>query len=316
MLVEELQRLELRIGVVTLVAVALFLLGITWARGIRLGGAQREFVLRFPTAAGLEVGAPVFINGVRQGSVISIKVQDSSALVHIAIEPTVPIRRDATARIGLQELTGGRKVDLFPGTSPEFLPAGAEIPGFASPDVAELIAQLGSLGGEIERVVARLDTVSAALVHILTPQTQQAVRSIADDLALVAERLRTFTEEHGEAIERTADNIAALSTELRDVVAQNRSAASSAVQSLQRASAAAEQTLRRVDSLVGELRSATTHLSSVLEKLQQRTTLAGRLVADEELARQVDSTLALVREFLGQIRQYGVNVNVRLGTRP
>ncbi len=311
---EELRRLELRVGFIVLGAVALFLLGITWARGVRIGQKQQQLFLRFPAVAGLEVGAPVFVHGVRKGSVTGIELREGGVRVSIHLESTVQLRRDATARVGLQELTGGRKLDLFPGTSPEPLPAGAEIPGEVTPDVADLMASLGAVGSAVQHLLGRVDTLSLALTQLLTPEAQQSIRSTVDDLAVVVRRLRLATD--GQAMEQVLQDLAILTAELRAFVVHNRSALDSTVRSLQRISGAAEQRFEQLERLFEDLQRTTDQLAAVLRKLQDRHTVVGRLMTDEEFARQLDSTVAVLYGFLRQVQQYGVNVNVRLGTRP
>jgi hypothetical protein len=65
-----------------------------------------------------------------------------------------------------------------------------------------------------------------------------------------------------------------------------------------------------------QLQRSSATLEELLSALRSRKTLAGRLLQDEQLALQVDSTVTQLRDFLHQIQRYGVNVNVRLGTRP
>jgi len=314
--VDEIRRLELRVGLITLVAIALFLLGITWARGVRLGVAEREIRFRFPSAAGIEPGAPIVVYGVRQGSVTAVEIEGASVLIRGRISGEIPLRRDAAARIGLQELTGGRKIDLFPGNAPEPLPQGAEIPGTTAPELAELLLTLGQLAPELRTLVARLDTAATSLVVLLSPQTQRSLRQAVEDLSQVAQRLRAFTESHGDELGRAARDIAAVSAQLRALVERQGTAVEATVAALQRTSTTAERTITQVESLVGELQQTVQRLQALLQRLQEGKTLAARLLSDEELARQLDTTLVLVRDFLEQVQRYGINVNVRLGTRP
>lgn len=314
---EETRRQEYRVGLITLVALALFLLGVTWGRGVRIGPGTGELLrLRFPEVAGLEPGAPVFVAGVRRGSVVALEPDSTSVVVVVQLERGIALRRDAFARIGLQELTGGRKVDLFPGTAAEPLPEGREIPGRTTPDVAELLGRLGELSGQIQRAISRLDTAAAALTAILTPESRRALQQSIQNVSVLSQRLREFTEQHQAALGQTAENVAMLSAELRQLLTTQRPVVESTLQRLQYTSVAAEQTLGRADSLVLELRGATQRLVPILQELQTGKSLAARLLTDDTLAHQVDSTLVLLREFVEQVRRYGINVNVRLGTRP
>ncbi len=313
---DETRRHEYRVGLITLIALALFILGITWGRGVRIGGQGEQLRIRFPAVAGLEPGAPVFVAGVRRGSVVALKPETASVLVIIELDRDVALRRDATARISLQELTGGRKVDIFPGTAPEPLPAGTDIPGTTTPDIAELLVNFGEAANEVRQLASRLDTVAGALTAVLSLPTRQALQQSIEDLRVVSQRLREFAERHSAALGQTAENAAVLSAELRQFVSTQRPVMDSIFQQLRQTSVAAGQTLGRIDSLVTELRRATEALLPLVQKLQSGKSLAARLLTEEALARQVDSTIVLLREFVEQIRQYGINVNVRLGTRP
>jgi phospholipid/cholesterol/gamma-HCH transport system substrate-binding protein len=314
--VEELRRLELKVGLLTLGTLLLLLGGITWGRGWQLGVRTQEVVLHFPSGAGIEVGAPVLVNGVQKGSVRYIELRDGIVVLTARLDADVELRRDAHARILLQELTGGRKVELFPGTAAEPLPRGQPIPGATAPDVGELVANLANFGEQLQRLSLRLDTTAAALNAVLTPATQRNLTTAIEELTLLAQQLRSLAEGSRASVEESAENIALLSRRLRTLLEQNSPAIDRTLASLERLTRQAETTLGNADSLLVQLQRSSATLEELLSALRSRKTLAGRLLQDEQLALQVDSTVTQLRDFLHQIQRYGVNVNVRLGTRP
>jgi phospholipid/cholesterol/gamma-HCH transport system substrate-binding protein len=314
--VEELRRLELKVGLLALGTLLLLLGGITWGRGWQLGVRTQEVVLHFPSGAGIEVGAPVLVNGVQKGSVRYIELRDGIVVLTARLDADVELRRDAHARILLQELTGGRKVELFPGTAAEPLPRGQPIPGATAPDVGELVANLANFGEQLQRLSLRLDTTAAALNAVLTPATQRNLTTAIEELTLLAQQLRSLAEGSRASVEESAENIALLSRRLRTLLEQNSPAIDRTLASLERLTRQAETTLGNADSLLVQLQRSSATLEELLSALRSRKTLAGRLLQDEQLALQVDSTVTQLRDFLHQIQRYGVNVNVRLGTRP
>ncbi len=313
---EELRRLELKVGLLALGTLLLLLGGITWGRGWQLGVRTQEVVLHFPSGAGIEVGAPVLVNGVQKGSVRYIELRDGIVVLTARLDADVELRRDAHARILLQELTGGRKVELFPGTAAEPLLRGQPIPGATAPDVGELVANLANFGEQLQRLSLRLDTTAAALNAVLTPATQRNLTTAIEELTLLAQQLRSLAEGSRASVEESAENIALLSRRLRTLLEQNSPAIDRTLASLERLTRQAETTLGNADSLLVQLQRSSATLEELLSALRSRKTLAGRLLQDEQLALQVDSTVTQLRDFLHQIQRYGVNVNVRLGTRP
>jgi phospholipid/cholesterol/gamma-HCH transport system substrate-binding protein len=314
--VEELRRLELKVGLLALGTLLLLLGGITWGRGWQLGVRTQEVVLHFPSGAGIEVGAPVLVNGVQKGSVRYIELRDGIVVLTARLDADVELRRDAHARILLQELTGGRKVELFPGTAAEPLPRRQPIPGATAPDVGELVANLANFGEQLQRLSLRLDTTATALNAVLTPATQRNLTTAIEELTLLAQQLRSLAEGSRASVEESAENIALLSRRLRTLLEQNSPAIDRTLASLERLTRQAETTLGNADSLLVQLQRSSATLEELLSALRSRKTLAGRLLQDEQLALQVDSTVTQLRDFLHQIQRYGVNVNVRLGTRP
>ncbi|MDT7924042.1 MAG: MlaD family protein [Chlorobiota bacterium] len=313
---EELRRLELKVGLLTLGTLLLLLGSITWGRGWQLGVRTQEVVLHFPSGAGIEVGAPVLVNGVQKGSVRYIELRDGIVVLTARLDADVELRRDAHARILLQELTGGRKVELFPGTAAEPLPRRQPIPGATAPDVGELVANLANFGEQLQRLSLRLDTTATALNAVLTPATQRNLTTAIEELTLLAQQLRSLAEGSRASVEESAENIALLSRRLRTLLEQNSPAIDRTLASLERLTRQAETTLGNADSLLVQLQRSSATLEELLSALRSRKTLAGRLLQDEQLALQVDSTVTQLRDFLHQIQRYGVNVNVRLGTRP
>ncbi len=313
---EELRRLELKVGLLTLGTLLLLLGSITWGRGWQLSVRTQEVVLYFPSGAGIEVGAPVLVNGVPKGSVRRIELRDGIVVLTARLDADVELRRDAHARILLQELTGGRKVELFPGTAAEPFPRRQPIPGTTAPDVGELVANLANFSEQLQRLSLRLDTTAAALNAVLTPTTQRNLTTAIEELTLLAQQLRSLAEGSRASVEEGAENIALLSRQLRTLLEQNSPAIDRTLASLERLTRQAETTLSNADSLLVQLQRSSTTLEELLSALRSRKTLAGRLLQDERLALQVDSTVSQLRDFLHQIQRYGVNVNVRLGTRP
>lgn len=152
------QRTYIKVGAIALIAVILLLAGITIGRGLNISTATAEVRIRAATAAGLEPGAPVWINGIKRGSVLRVRPEGDSVLIIVGLDDTSMLRRDARAQIAMLEITGGKRVDIFPGKSPARW-EGQALPADAPADIAEVLSGASALAtpGKYRARPARYD---------------------------------------------------------------------------------------------------------------------------------------------------------------
>ncbi|MDX1631986.1 MAG: MlaD family protein [Thermoanaerobaculia bacterium] len=125
---------------------------------LRLFGPEgRRIVAEFETVVGLDDQAPIRMAGVRVGRVDGIRLDGRTALVTLLLEEEVPLTEGTVARVANMGLLGDKFVELVPG--PEDappLPEKARIPGEAPPGIDQVISSLGQLGGSLQEVTAQL----------------------------------------------------------------------------------------------------------------------------------------------------------------
>jgi phospholipid/cholesterol/gamma-HCH transport system substrate-binding protein len=121
---------------------------------IRLGklevfGAQGYVVFAdFVSVAGLKLGDPVEIAGVRVGKVEGIGLADDRARLRLRISDEVKLQDDVIASVRARGLIGDKFVLVSPGASDKFIPRGGKIRETDSPpDIPDLIGKF--VGGDI-----------------------------------------------------------------------------------------------------------------------------------------------------------------------
>lgn len=83
---------------------------------------------RFNVVDGLSVGAPVRVAGIRVGSVISQRLDDSfGVVVTMSVSKNVRLPEDTGASIQSTSFIGAKYIELFPGGSDEYLENGGDI---------------------------------------------------------------------------------------------------------------------------------------------------------------------------------------------
>jgi phospholipid/cholesterol/gamma-HCH transport system substrate-binding protein len=103
----------------------------------------------FPSVAGLKVGDPVEIAGVRIGRVDSIGLsEDDRARLTLRLNDGVKLQEDAIASVRARGLIGDKFVLISPGASDKIIPPGGKIRETESPpDIPDLIGKI--VGGDV-----------------------------------------------------------------------------------------------------------------------------------------------------------------------
>ena len=109
------KNLELKVGLLSIAAIILLVVGITLVKGISVSISQNVIRLRFEQSAGIQESAPVTINGVKRGSVTKVENDNGSVLISANLSDISDIKEDAFAKITMLEITGGKKIEIFPG---------------------------------------------------------------------------------------------------------------------------------------------------------------------------------------------------------
>ncbi|MGY8637868.1 MlaD family protein [Bradyrhizobium sp. 14AA] len=208
---------NLVIGTVTLAVIAVAfggVLGVQKWRSIQ-SRSQLRVVFEGGSASGLRRGGPVNFDGVPAGQILSIKLDNPRRIVALVmLDNTAPIRKDTVAGIEFQGLTGVAAISLI-GGAPSAPPVPLDSDGIPvltadlsdaesivdtlhsvdrtivsnAPAIKEGLrtfeintADLRSKGGEIDSVMAKVDTAFAGFDKAVT-KIESVVPGFADGKA-------------------------------------------------------------------------------------------------------------------------------------
>lgn len=306
------KKLEARVGIVTIIAVIALIGGILWGKGI--GIDRRRLTIEVSNASGLTSGTPVLIYGVPKGGVAAIKTVGREAHVDILVDRDVEVKRDASAVIRVLEITGGKKIELDPGTSTEPLPANAKIPGLNQGDVGAMLAFVGELAHELAPMLKRLDSALVSVNQIVGDAEFRAdVVHTLDNFANLSADLRSLVGNNRGRIEQTIRNVDALASDLRQVVDKNSPALERLLTSAESLVSDARTTLDGADGTLKTVDRLASRVDSLTADLRTGEGMISRLLYDPKLASDLEKVLVELRKTLRDLNQKGVNVNMEVG---
>lgn len=143
-------RTEIIVGLFVLVGIAcLGYLAIKLGKLEVFGASGYTVIADFPSVAGLKVGDPVEIAGVRVGRVDALGLsEDERARLRLRLDHEVKLQEDVIASVRARGLIGDKFVLLMPGASEKIIPPGGKIRETESPpDIPDLIGKI--VGGDL-----------------------------------------------------------------------------------------------------------------------------------------------------------------------
>lgn len=310
------ERIHVKVGAITLVAIIVLLAGITIGRGVTISTASVHVRIRAANAAGLEAGAPVWINGIKRGSIISVRPDGDSVLIIAGIDDASILRSDAHAKIAMLEITGGKRLDILPGSSKAPWD-GAVLHADPAGDLSHLFAAIEPLARGADVLIRRLDTtVRAFNATIASPATQEQLHIAIERSSQLIAELQDAVTSNRAAVESIIADLRISSKELREALVRNRPTIEQLLDRLERLSSNLDTLVSNARQLSVRADTTLGHLNVTLDQLRTQQTAIGKLLYDEQFAMRIDSTLGRIAGLVDTISRFGINVNVRLGTRP
>ena len=272
---------------------AALVVGVLW---LASGGAfQKKYDLYLAiedeSVAGLNLNAPVKLNGVGVGKVKDIQLDHGNperVLLIFAIEHDTPIKEDTVAILKTQGLTGIAYVELSGGTR-DALPLRAT-PGNEYPVIRTKPSLSARVENVLTSVLAKLDSTSNNINAILSDENQASFKNALADIAAVSHTLAArkdkldvaivnaastlentarATAQAGPVLERLgrgADAVEKMGNEVARASTSAGKTVNSVGADVQRFSA---ETLPELERLLGELSALSTSLRRLTEQTER-----------------------------------------------
>lgn len=112
---------ELKIGIITTIAIGCFIYGFNFLKGKNLFSKQREFYAVYNDIDGLTSANPIMINGNRVGMVGEIKFMKNSngkVIVNLIVQDDIAVPYNSIAKVVSSDILGSKAVSILLGSSP------------------------------------------------------------------------------------------------------------------------------------------------------------------------------------------------------
>lgn len=184
---------ETKIGVLTVIAVALLIMGFNLLKGNALFSRSTTLYAVYDNVSGLAPANPVEVNGLKIGSVNSLTVVNGNVdqiRVKLTIQPGVDIPQNSVARIVSADLLGSKAIVIDFGNATEYLQDDDTIQSAPGTSLtSNLMSDLKPLSGKIQNTLVSLDTVLNDFHSSLNNQTRNNLQSSIAELNMTMKNL-------------------------------------------------------------------------------------------------------------------------------
>jgi len=328
---------ELRVGLLAAIIIGVTVWGYKFMKGKNILVPSNTYYVTYTEIDELTATSPVLVRGLKVGTVAEIKLSEDLEKVtaKLDIQRGIKLARGTEALVVSTSIMGGKAVVLnTPGPCAgadchepgDYLPGRVEglfesmLGGSDLDEMTEVIKEkVGEIFGAVGDSLTSENTASEIAksfqdIQLILDHVEGITRQLNDNMGAYDRSLKgtlsnvdEFTgmlAENNEKIASTLDNLSVLMQDLRDADIGNKAAdmmtsADEAVKSL-------EGTMKQAETTVGELKS-------VLEKINNGEGTLGMLTQDEELYKNLNSSVSnldlLLQDFRLNPKRY-VNVSV------
>ncbi|AFN75788.1 organic solvents resistance ABC transporter periplasmic protein [Melioribacter roseus P3M-2] len=297
------RKTEIKVGITVFLALIVFLWILGWAKNITFNSDKTELKIKFDNVAGLEIGDPVTVNGVRSGYVDDIRTENDYVVAVLKIDKETSLRRDATFQIMMLDLMGGKKVEIYPGNSDKPLDPNQIYEGLFLGDISTTMALLGNLQSDLISLVKEVNVTLAKLNNtVLDDSFTDKMKGLVSNLNHAAVNLNSFVARNDSNFSRLISNSIEITDNVNALVSENRDSVKVFINS-------ANSTLYESKKLLSEL-------NALLDETKRSENNLGRLLYDDKFMNDLKDTMTklnkLVEILEKQIQGEGIKVDANI----
>jgi phospholipid/cholesterol/gamma-HCH transport system substrate-binding protein len=307
---------EIKVGIVTIAALAIAVFGIGYVKNAGLASQGNEIHFLFDRTAGINNSAPIFVNGVERGKVSEVDNYEGKVKVSGYIDNKEDLKQDASASIMILEITGGKKIEINPGKSEEKF-SGEYIPGVSVSDLSELVSVVNDVSGDAITLIRRLDTITASVNNIMKDTMFiYDVKNTASNVSEFSENANNFLKNNSGKLNKIIDDLADISERLDETLEKNEPKISAIIDDIDRTISNANELISSANTSAEKINDLVSDINGLIDDIKTEKSIINKILYDKEFAAKLDSAFTDLGSFVKLIEKHGVNVNLRIGTRP
>jgi phospholipid/cholesterol/gamma-HCH transport system substrate-binding protein len=293
------RKTEIRVGITIVASIILFVWIFGWAKNVTFTADRLIVDVLFQSVAGLEVGDPVTVNGVRKGYVDAIQNINEKVLTKLSIDSDIKLKKDASFIVMMLDLMGGKKIEINPGSSDEPLDISFSHEGSFVGDISSAMGTLGSVQNDLVDVIREIKITLTTVNSTLTNE------KFSSELKATVENLSSLTNNINKLIINNRESINSLITSSNSLVKNVNEAVTENKDSI-------STSINKLNLLLNESRITINKINNFIEETEKGNNNAGKLLYDPDLVSDLKKTIQQTKELtkilVEQLKSNGIKV--------
>lgn len=297
------RKTEIKVGITVILGLIIFLWVLGWAKNWTVNAQRKEIAVEFSSVAGLEVGDPVTVNGVRKGYVDEITISGSKVKTLLNFEPDVILKEDAKFSVMMLDLMGGKKIEINPGIASNDLDNKKLQHGEFVGDIASAMAMLGTVQNDLVDVIKEVKISLGSLNKTLTDQKFNSdLKTSVANLVQLTENLNELLSNNSNEINKLLKTGNELTKNINDFLITNRDSISQTITAIHGALKISKDVLGKVNDF--------------MDKTDKSQNNLGKFLSDPDLMNDLKTSIqqvkALTKLLVEQLKAKGINIDAHI----
>ena len=287
---------EIKVALLAIVALVALAVGFNFLRGSNVLSSNKTYYATYPSVEGLNVGAPVILNGIKVGQVKSLDLlpeKGNAVRASVELDKGIVVGDSTSAALG-GSLLGSKTLSLTMGRNTKEFSGGEELRTTSATGIADAFQA---------RALPVLTTIDSTLTRVngfLNKDAQTNIQQTLLGARGSTEALQKLIESNQRNINQITSNLAQMSVALNkttsklDKIAVNFSQLSDSLKT-----APVGPAVRRLNTTLGEAQKS---LASLNESMSSSKGSLGKLLHDDSLYTNINKSSASANALLTDLQ--------------
>ncbi|MCL2183337.1 MAG: MlaD family protein [Chitinispirillia bacterium] len=301
---------DLAVGASIIAALFILVAGLVWLKEASVANQRVDYLVIFPEVGTLQKGDPVFVNGVKKGTVRTIELRGIEVGTILNLDKKVTLTDSVQISVVNVGLLGERGIGVNLSTKGgvvQYIAPGrdtAHIAGKFQTGISEAMGMLGTVLAEVETLVVSVaDILNATIGDTSFISQFHVLVGRLDTTLVVANRLLTRNEP---VLNATLSDLRVVSKDLKDLVDRNTAGIDNLVTGGDQLMVKGVALVNQADSLVGDVKA-------MLRKIEKGEGSLGKLYKDEEFYTELKDIVRSLDTLVNEVQSDALKLRVRLG---
>ena len=285
---------EIKVGLLTVGAIALFIFGYQYLKGRNLLRKDRSFYAVYKNVEGLTKSAPVTINGLSVGNIDDIDFLDSSGklLVKFHVDEAFKFSSESVARVYSTGLIGGKALEIVPDFESKARmaqPGDTLVSNTAAGIQGQMMDEFLPLKDKIEHLVVNADSAINKINQTLNPKLRSSIDSNLEELTKTMREIRLISNNANQLLANNQDELDRTIKNL-DTTTENFARISDTLANVE------------IAGTIKEMEAAIAKMNGVLDGVASGEGTLGKLMTDDALYINLEKMTKQAEELMQDLK--------------